>query len=216
MKRRKMADVSGKIFDPLIEAAQRLSNPQRLAVCVGAFALLIGGFAYFSFLPKLAQIDQLKNDIEAKERQLMIATRKASQLRRYREMKKKAEADFRIAKKALPDRKEIPSLLTGISRAGKDAGLEFLLFQPKAEIKKDFYAEIPVSIKVSGSYHNIAIFFDKVSRLFRVVNIRDITMTSKNGTSDLDTSCTAITYRFIEPKPKTGKTTAKSKKGKRK
>ena len=120
---------------------------------------------------------------------------------------KQAEADFKVAKKALPEKKEIPSLLTGISRAGKDVGLEFLLFQPAAEIKdkKKFYAEIPVSIKVKGSFHNIVMFFDKVARLFRVVNITDIKMSGKGGTRILDTSCKAITYRFIEPAPKKGK-----------
>jgi len=79
--------------------------------------------------------------------------------------------------KALPDKKEIPSLLTSISEAGKEAGLEFLLFQPISEINKDFYAEIPVSIKVAGNYHNVGLFFDNVSRLFRIVNIKDIVMT---------------------------------------
>jgi type IV pilus assembly protein PilO len=99
---------------------------------------------------------------------------------------------------ALPEKKEIPSLLTAISRAGRDVGLEFLLFQPGAEVPKEFYAEIPVSINVVGPYQNIALFFDKVARLFRVVNINDIAMGSKGSTRDLNTTCTAITYRFIE------------------
>jgi type IV pilus assembly protein PilO len=62
---------------------------------------------------------------------------------------KKAEKDYKIVMKALPEKQEIPALLAGISQAGKVVGLEFLLFQPKAEIKKDFYAEIPVSIQLS-------------------------------------------------------------------
>jgi type IV pilus assembly protein PilO len=71
-----------------------------------------------------------------------------------------------------------------------------------------------VSIKVNGDYHNIAIFFDKVARLFRVVNITDINMKAKKGSTNLDTSCTAITYRFLEPKPDNGKKA--EKKGKKK
>ena len=198
-----MASLFGKLFDPLIATTEKLSKVHRIAIAAGAFFVLIGAFAYFSFLPKFTQTHQLKKEIDDLERKLVIATRKARQLPRYREMKAKREADLIRAKKALPNKKEIPDLLTGISRAGKDAGLEFLLFQPKAEVKKDFYAEIPVSIKVNGTYHNIAIFFDKVARLFRVVNITNINMKGNSGTRKLDTSCTAITYRFLEPKPET-------------
>ena len=198
-----MASLFGKLFDPLIATTEKLSKVHRIAIAAGAFFVLIGAFAYFSFLPKFTQTHQLKKEIDDLERKLVIATRKARQLPRYREMKAKREADLIRAKKALPNKKEIPDLLTGISRAGKDAGLEFLLFQPKAEVKKEFYAEIPVSIKVNGTYHNIAIFFDKVARLFRVVNITNINMKGNSGTRKLDTSCTAITYRFLEPKPET-------------
>jgi len=103
-----------------------------------------------------------------------------------------------LAKAVLPETKEIPSLLSSISQSGQDAGLEFVLFEPKAEVKKDFYAEIPVSIKVTGSYHNIATFFDNVSRLYRIVNIQNIEMKSGKNDTSLDTSCTAVTYKFVE------------------
>jgi type IV pilus assembly protein PilO len=114
--------------------------------------------------------------------------------------------------RALPEKEEIPSLLAGISQAGKDAGLDFLLFQPKPESPKDFYAEIPVDISVSGSYHQVAVFLDKVANLPRIVNIRDIKMAlqSKQGESnELTTVCQAVTYKFIEQapaQPKKGRT----------
>ena len=212
----KISDLFGKLFDPLIATVEKLSKLYRIVICIGVFLVLIGAFVWASFLPKYGQVHQLKKDIDDTEKQLAIATAKANKLSQYREEKKKAEADFRIAKKALPDKKEIPSLLTGISRVGKDAGLKILLFQPRAEIEKDFYAEIPVSIKVVGPYHNIAIFFDKGARLFRVVNITDIKMDSKKETINLDTSCTAVTYRFVEPKPETKKQPPKKGKGKKK
>jgi type IV pilus assembly protein PilO len=116
--------------------------------------------------------------------------------------------------KALPEKKEIPTLLASVSRSGQDAGLEFLLFQPKNENNKDFYAEIPVAIEVTGSYHNVALFFDKVARLSRIVNIDNINLTAQKAKEagkglSLKTSCTAITYRFIESE-------GKKKKGKKK
>jgi len=194
-----MFGLLSKHSSPAFEAIEKLSKGHRIVISAVSFVMLIGCFVWFSFYPKFSEIIQLKKEIDDMQGKLTIASRKARQLPRYREMMKLAEADFKIAKRALPEKKEIPSLLTAISRAGRDVGLEFILFQPGAEVKKDFYAELPVSIKVMGSYHNIATFFDKVARLFRVVNLTGINLTVKQGIRNLDTSCTAITYRFIEP-----------------
>jgi type IV pilus assembly protein PilO len=129
----------------------------------------------------------------------------ARKLRVVQQQFKGAEIELKIVMKALPEKKEIPSLLASISSSGQDSGLEFALFEPKPESNKDFYAEIPVSIKVAGSYHNVAMFFDKVSRLPRIVNIDNIGITAQKGTKkglSLTTSCTAITYRFVEKEKK--------------
>jgi len=211
-----MASLIGKAIDPIISTAEKLSKIHRIAIFGGTFLVLIGLFAWLFYLPKVDKIYKLKVDIEDSERKLLIATQKANQLARYRDMKKKEDANFRIAKKALPNKKEIPSLLTGITNAGKDAGLEFLMFKPEKEVQKDFYAEIPVAIKVQGSYHDVAVFFDKVSRLFRVVNITNIKMqrTKNKKIVELNTSCKAITYKFVEPKPKKTKKKPKNKKKK--
>jgi type IV pilus assembly protein PilO len=114
---------------------------------------------------------------------------------------KAAEEQFEIAKMALPEKEEIPSLLASISQSGKDSGLEFLLFQPKPEVKKDFFAEIPVAISVSGGYHNVAMFFDKVANLSRIVNINNIALKPQKNGEELVTNCTAVTYKFVEAVP---------------
>ena len=115
---------------------------------------------------------------------------------------REAEAQFKTAMRRLPDKQEIPSLLAGISKSGKEVGLEFLLFEPKPEKRKEFYAEIPVAMSIRGDYHNTAIFFDQVARLSRIVNIQNIQMgrgKSKDKTSRiLTTKCTAVTYKFID------------------
>ena len=102
--------------------------------------------------------------------------------------------------------------MSSVSQSGRDAGLDFLLFQPEPEKNQDFYAEIPVSMKVAGNYHNVALFFDKVARLSRIVNIDDIKMTSTKGNTDLITSCKAVTYRFVETKPEKASSSKKKKK----
>jgi len=115
---------------------------------------------------------------------------------------KKQKRNLKRAVKKLPEKKEIPSLLSSISQSGRDAGLEFLLFEPRGEQIKEFYAEIPVSIIVTGNYHKTALFFDKVARLHRIVNVDNIKMIAAKGSGELRTSCTAVTYRFVETKSK--------------
>ncbi|MGA6927011.1 MAG: type 4a pilus biogenesis protein PilO [Desulfosarcina sp.] len=178
--------------------------------------MLIGAFVYFSYLPKFKQIDKLSVKLTKIEKELEIAKTNARELNAFRKKMQDAEEQFKIVMRALPEKEEIPTLLTGISRAGKDSGLNFLLFQPKPEVKKDFYAEIPVAMTVTGDYHGVATFFESVAGLNRIVNIRDITMTpGKNGDS-LTTTCTAVTYKFIEaPKAEPKRPTRSNSKKKR-
>jgi type IV pilus assembly protein PilO len=119
--------------------------------------------------------------------------------------------EFKKALQLLPDKEEIPDLLSSISNIGANSGLEFLLFEPQNEIPRNFYAEIPLRIEVTGPFHNVASFFDQLSRLSRIVNVGNVQMTrreAKSTEADLLTNCTATTYKFIEtepPKPRRGR-----------
>ena len=201
MKKIELSNLSEWFFEN-IDKLGKLSKLYRILLCLGILASLIGPFFYFSFLPKLNTIDELKKEYESLENRLVKARTKAGQLKHFQAKLKEAEIEFKIVRKKLPEKKELPSLLSSISRSGRDAGLEFILFQPQPEQDKDFYAEIPVSIMVAGSYHNVALFFDKLARLSRIVNIENIKMTTAKGDNNLTTSCTAITYRFIETEQK--------------
>ena len=180
---------------------EMLSKIQRILIFTSIFVLIIVAFIFLLYKPKLADIAKLKEELGALEQKLMVAKKNAADLKRFQEMMQEAEVQFKTAMKALPEKEEIPSLLTSISRSGQDVGLEFLLFQPKTELRKEFYAEIPVAMKVVGGYHDLAIFFDKVARLSRIVNIKDISMGRIKDSPQLDTSCTAVTYKFVEPVP---------------
>jgi type IV pilus assembly protein PilO len=189
------------LFFETTDKIGKLSKLYKILLCLGLFVLLVGPFIYFSFLPKISNINVLKKEHTTLEARLATAKAKANRLKYYQDKLKDAELEFKIVMKKLPEKKEIPALLSSVSQSGRDAGLEFLLFQPEPEQNKDFYAEIPVSIRVSGSYHNVALFFDKVARLSRIVNIDDIKMASTKGDINLITSCKAVTYRFVETKP---------------
>ena len=204
----KLSGISLESLEPAIEKIAGLTPVQRILICVVTVGFLAGVFGYFFYYPQYNQLDKMTGQLKQLEQQLATARIAAAQIARFRQEMKDAEEDFRISRNALPDKEEIPLLLTGISQFGHDAGLEFILFEPKPEIVRDFYAEIPVSVTVSGNYHNVGVFFDKVSNLHRIVNIKDIKMappvkdiktaSPANDATRLITSCTAVTYKFVE------------------
>jgi type IV pilus assembly protein PilO len=197
------------------EKIERLSKIQRILIFASVFVLIIVAFIFLLYKPKLADIAKLKKELGALEKKLMVAKKNAADLKKFQAMMQEAEVQFKKAMKALPEKEEIPSLLTSISRSGQDVGLEFLLFQPKTELRKEFYAEIPVAMKVIGGYHDLAIFFDKVARLSRIVNIKNISMGRIKDGPQLNASCTAVTYKFVEPAPQKPSDKKKSSRKKR-
>lgn len=189
-------------LEAFFENIEKLSKVQRILISVGVFVLIIGAFVYLLYMPKFSDIDRLDKKLETLEKKLASAKRNAASLKKFQAKMKEPEAQFKAAMSALPEKEEIPSLLTHISKSGHDVGLDFLLFEPKPEIRKEFYAEIPVAINVKGGYHDMAMFFDRVSRLSRIVNVKNITMGREKEGEDLNTVCTAVTYKFVEPPPK--------------
>jgi type IV pilus assembly protein PilO len=187
--------------DSFFAKIEELSKVQRILIFSGVFIAIIAIFVFLLYKPKLAQISTLKKQLNTLEQKLVVAKKNSADLKKFQQQMKEAEVQFKMAMRQLPEKEEIPSLLTSISRSGQDVGLEFLLFEPKSEVRKEFYAEIPVAMQVKGGYHDLAVFFDKVARLSRIVNIKNIKMGRAKDSTDLNTSCTAVTYKFVEPAP---------------
>jgi type IV pilus assembly protein PilO len=187
--------------ESFFDKIEQLSKVQRILIFSGVFIAIIAIFVFLLFKPKLEQISNLKKQLETLEQKLVVAKKNAADLKTFQKKMEEAEVQFKTAMRQLPEKEEIPSLLTSISRSGQDVGLEFLLFEPKSEVRKEFYAEIPVAMQVRGGYHDLAIFFDKVARLSRIVNIKNIKMDRAKDSTDLNTLCTAVTYKFVEPAP---------------
>ena len=205
-----------KSIEPFLEKVENLSKVQRIIISAVFFVLILAVFGYFFYWPKFEKIGNLTKELTKLEGKLATAKRNAADLKKFQAKMKEAEAKFNMAMKKLPEKEEIPSLLTSISDAGQAVGLEFLLFQPKNEKKKEFYAEIPVSMSLRGDYHNLAIFFDQVARMNRIVNIENITMNRVKGKGkslgELTAKCTAVTYKFIDEPPKKKKKKKKRRK----
>lgn len=198
----KKIDFSFEKIEPFFEKIGKLPKLHRYLICVGIVIVLVGPYIWLSYLPNHKEIGKLEEDLKSKKDKLKIAKQKAAKLAKLKKEMEIARQQFNIAKRALPEKEEIPSLLTNISHSGQDANLEFLLFSPKKEVPMGFYSEIPVEIKVLGDYHNFVLFCDKVSRLSRIVNIKNVRMIAGEKDTGLITSCTAVTYKFIEEETK--------------
>ena len=181
----------------LFEQIEKLKMAYRVLIFVGTIALLGALFIYFLYMPKADQIEKTNREIATLETRLRKAKIRARNLKKFEQEFAQVDAQFREALKLLPNEKEIPKLLRNITQLGSDSALEFRLFVPKRERTGDFYMEIPVSLEVSGTYHNVAVFFDKVGQMERIVNILNVSMKPvKPRSTQLVTTCDAVTYRF--------------------
>lgn len=126
--------------------------------------------------------------------------RKAANYDAYRAQLAQIEQSFGTMLRQLPGETEIPSLIVDISQTGLAAGLQEKLFQPQPEVPKDFYAEKPITISLSGGYHEIANFVSGIASLPRIVTLHDINITPDDANSfdSLTMQVTAKTYRYIE------------------
>ncbi len=196
----------------LFEQIEKIKMPYRVLIFVGTIVLVAALFIYFIYMPKADQIETTNRQIATLKQRLNKARIRARNLKKFEQEFAQVDAQFKEALKLLPNEKEIPKLLRNITQLGSDSALEFRLFSPKKERTEDFYIEIPVSLEVSGTYHNVAVFFDKVGQMERIVNILNVSMKPvKPRSTQLVTTCDAVTYRF---KGK-GDVKATRKKGKR-
>jgi len=183
--------------ETLFEKAGKIKQTHRILIFVGTILLFGGSFYALDYMPKTEEIFTAQESVDRLEQQLRTVKIRARSLKKFREEYAKVKIKFQEALKLLPDKREIPNLLKGISQQGLDAKLEFRLFSPQPEKAKDFYMEIPVSMEVRGEYIHVLDFFDRVGRMDRIVNILNISMKpDKPLSTQLLTRCTAITYRF--------------------
>jgi type IV pilus assembly protein PilO len=184
-----------------LETIVKLPTSRKILILGILTAVIIGLYFYLIYLPNLELLKKKKAEMVALENQVRELRIVAANMKRFQAEAAKLREELKVAITQLPTSKEIPSLLSNISRLGKDAGLEFLLFKPAAEVTREFYSEIPVEIRVRGSYHKVAVFFDKVGKLPRIVNITELGMDGAKeafGRWDINTACRATTFKFIE------------------
>jgi type IV pilus assembly protein PilO len=159
--------------------------------------LLVYFFVWNEQRPRLQQFA----DEEQKLRQeFRMKHAKAVNLEQYKQQLKDIERSFGALLRQLPGKTEVPSLLVDISQTGLAAGLQEKLFQPQPEQKKDFYAELPIKIRLTGSYHQFGEFVSGIAALPRIVTLHDIEIKpdSKDAYDQLSLELTAKTYRYMD------------------
>ncbi|MBF0400855.1 MAG: type 4a pilus biogenesis protein PilO [Magnetococcales bacterium] len=189
-------------FDPLI--VLRLKPIQKIGVALGLLLLFTALYWYFFLQDRLNVMEKLQAEIQQQEDQISSKRRLLTKLPQMREELARLKMEEERLAQKLPSEKEIPTLLTDISTAGHEQGLEFLLFAPGPEISRDLYAEVPVGMEMRGSFHAIALFVDRVAKMSRIVTFADISMEppkdpkeQKNQRDMLVAKARATTYRFL-------------------
>lgn len=202
-------------MDPRLQRLLLLPRYVRALILVAIIGIVAAGFFFGLYKPQLEKHDRLVKQGEKLERTLAEKREIADNLERYRAEYEALEAQLEQSLKELPKKKEIPTLLTSIAALAKKQGLEVLLFKPQKERNKEFYAEVPVQIELAGDYHQVAMFYEAVGKLDRIVNIGNLNLSRKKSKDDegrLLIKCQATTYRFVNQPPKSN---AKNKKKRR-
>lgn len=175
--------------------------PIRVGAVVVVFAAVVAAGIYMFVIqeemPLLERAQQDERDLRV---QFEDKQRKAANFDAYRQQLAEIERDFGAMLRQLPGKTEVPSLLVDISQTALGAGLEEVEFTPTGEIQKDFYAELPIRLRYTGSYHELGNFVSGIAALPRIVTLHDITIrpVNRSDPDELTMTVTAKTYRYLD------------------
>jgi type IV pilus assembly protein PilO len=194
----------------------KLPTTKKALLLVVILLLITGLYVYSVYLPAREELIALEDKLNKSAAVLNKSKAVTKDLETFKKQIGALNEELKDALKQLPNEREIPEILKNISSLGKESNLEFILFKPKPEDPQQFYAKVPIELTVLGTYHNTGAFFDKISKLSRIINVVDFTMTRAKEAKGTDvlvkTSCLANTYRFIEKKSEEKKSERKSEK----
>ena len=203
-------------FDSFLEN-KVVGLDKKIIIVIFALVIILPTVAFYflHYTAKTQEINGLENKASKLRKEIAGAKARAAKLDEHLAEMEETKRLFAEASILLPQKKEIPSLLTNISALGTNSGLNMARFSPGGERTKEFYAEIPVTLKVTGPYHNIGTFLYEVSNLERIISATNISLGSpsmQRGELLLGSSISLITYRFLEESEIKAKPAPKGKK----
>ena len=171
-------------------------------VLLACIAVGIAGY-YLDIEGQVQRLDAVENDEVKLRKDFEVKQAKAANLESYRKQLDEMKQSFGAMLRQLPNKTEVAELLVDVSQTGLASGLEFQLFKPNAEVPREFYAELPISIKVAGEYHEFGNFISGLAALPRIVTIHDIKITKpqrrgEDGDGKLILEAQAKTYRYLD------------------
>lgn len=202
----------------IFEQLGRLPRSQRLLLFFLVYVLMVGGYVFALYVPAQTQISDYRAEEASLLQQKAQLEQRLRDKERYEAELQELMAELKEALKELPNDREIPGLLKGISGMGKKVGLEVQKFQPLPEELREYVAEVPVALEVSGSYHEVAMFFERLAKMNRIVYVQDVEMKDPEeigGEIRLTVTGNAVTFRFLSDEEMQGAAgKAKGKRGK--
>jgi type IV pilus assembly protein PilO len=187
-----------------MDSILKLSTSRKIMILVAFLCVVTGVYFYSVFAPQQQELDAMKKELSKLVEELEKSKAISRDLEKYKAQVEQMNKELAVALTQLPNEKEIPEILRNISSLGRESQLEFTLFRPKPEEPQPYYAKVPIELSIVGSYHNTGTFFDKVSKLPRIINVVDFNMTRLNvkgrDEATVRVSCLLNTYRYLEKK----------------
>lgn len=216
--REKIAKIKKAYWAFLDGKVANLNKQYKYGIFAATMLIPVLLFFFLIYSPNTEESEKLRKDNLYLNGEIQKVEAIADKLDEHKAEKERVELQLKAASLLLPRQKEIPSLLADVSEKGTSSGLEFVSFAPKPERMEQFYAIIPVGIAVSGSYHKIGMFLDKVSKLNRILSVNNINLTGKQQTGGemlLSATLELVTYRFLSTAEQAAKKTATQKAGRK-
>jgi len=185
---------------PIIERLAKLPRGQRFLLYIVLYVVVGLMYVFTIYYPSMSELDTLKSNKENLKRQKAQVEARVANKETFDQELERLTKELSIALSELPSDREIPGLLKGISQLGKKVGLEVRRFSPLPEERREYVAEVPVELEVEGSFHEVAMFFDRLSKMNRIVYVQDIEMgraVERGGKVSLTVAGKAVTFRFL-------------------
>ncbi len=193
-------DMKSIDFDEQLEKLGKIPKAARYGAVAAILALVAVGYYFMLFTDAAASLAAQRGRAQELQRKLTNVRAVANNVGEFEQEVASLERELEIALKQLPNRKQFEDLLQDITTAGKKVGVAIKSIERTQEVEHDFYAEVPFRLELEGTYHDIAMFFERVAKLPRIVNVGAMTVqaiSDRGGEKQLKVEGTATTFRFL-------------------
>ena len=189
-------------------------STRKILIILAVVVLVVVVYFFTLYQTKVKEISSLKEELVKVQREKEEKQRIVADLDQFNREVQNLQEKLNEALAQLPNEKEIDQILDQLAELVNDSGLTLDAFTVNPEIPKSLYSEVPITLAISGNYHNIALFFDKASKLKRIINFSNLQLGGAklvNGETMIAVDCKATTFRFVKSSPKAASSNGKSK-----